>query len=215
MRSRLIGRYNAANLLGTLTALLASNVSLEDSVRALERVRPAAGRTECYGGGRRPLVVVDYAHTPEALKSVLNALREIMDSPGRERAACAGRREGRARRRLICLFGCGGERDRGKRPEMAAAAEAGADRVIVTDDNPRGEDGETIVADILAGFRRPGGHRVLRDRRAAIRAAVREAAAGDIVLVAGKGHEPYQEVAGQRLPFDDVAEARAALEARA
>ena len=197
VRSPLLGRFNADNLLAVAAALRALGFAFEAVAGVLGGLSPVHGRMTRLGGGAKPLVVVDYAHTPDALAQALASLR------------------GHARGALVCVFGCGGERDRGKRPEMAAAAEAGADRVIVTDDNPRGEDGEAIVADILAGFRRPGEHRVLRDRRAAIRAAVREAEAGDIVLVAGKGHEPYQEVAGQRLPFDDVAEARAALEAGA
>jgi UDP-N-acetylmuramoyl-L-alanyl-D-glutamate--2,6-diaminopimelate ligase len=212
MRSRLIGRFNAANLLGSLTALLASNVGLEDCIRALERVKPVPGRTECYGGGRSPLVVVDYAHTPEALKSVLNALREIMDSPGRERAACAGRREGRARRRLICLFGCGGERDRGKRPQMAAVAAALADEVVVTSDNPRGEAPEAIIRDIVAGLGKKRAA-IEPDRARAIRLAIGMARPGDVVLVAGKGHESYQEIGGVKHPFSDAAEVAAALRA--
>jgi UDP-N-acetylmuramoyl-L-alanyl-D-glutamate--2,6-diaminopimelate ligase len=147
------------------------------------------------GGGAKPLVVVDYAHTPDALQQALVSLR------------------GHVHGALACVFGCGGERDRGKRPQMAAIAEAHADRVTVTDDNPRGEDGDAIVADILAGFREPARHAVVRDRRAAIRAAVTTARPGDVVLLAGKGHEPYQEIAGVKHAFDDVAEARAALEA--
>jgi UDP-N-acetylmuramoyl-L-alanyl-D-glutamate--2,6-diaminopimelate ligase len=150
-------------------------------------------------GGRdgQPLVVVDYAHTPDALEQALASLRA--HTPGR----------------LTCVFGCGGERDAGKRPQMAAIAEAGADQVIVTDDNPRGEDGDEIVAQILAGFERRGAVQVQRDRARAIQAAVAGAGAGDVVLVAGKGHEPYQEVAGVKHPFDDLKVARTALEARA
>jgi UDP-N-acetylmuramoyl-L-alanyl-D-glutamate--2,6-diaminopimelate ligase len=112
------------------------------------------------------------------------------------------------------VFGCGGERDRGKRPEMARIAERLADRVIVTDDNPRGEDGDAIVADIRAGFAHPERARVIRDRARAIAEAVAEAGPGDVVLIAGKGHEPYQEIGGAKRPFDDLAEARRALEAR-
>ena len=113
------------------------------------------------------------------------------------------------------MFGCGGERDAGKRPQMAAIAEAGADRVIVTDDNPRNEDGDAIVAAILAGFSHRDAARVERDRRRAIALALEDAGAGDIVLVAGKGHEPYQEIAGVRHAFDDLQVARGLLEARA
>ena len=149
------------------------------------------------GGGNKPLVVVDYAHTPDALEKVLLALRP------------------HAKGQLLCLFGCGGDRDRGKRPEMGAIAARLADRVIVTDDNPRGEDGDAIVADILAGLAAPQAVTVVRDRAAAIALAIGQAGPDDIVLVAGKGHEPYQEVAGVRHPFDDRQQARQVLEARA
>jgi UDP-N-acetylmuramoyl-L-alanyl-D-glutamate--2,6-diaminopimelate ligase len=143
-----------------------------------------------------PLVVIDYAHTPDALEQALSSLRA------------------HAQGRLVCVFGCGGERDVGKRPQMAAIAEAGADVVIVTDDNPRGEDGDAIVADILRGFSRPDAALVQRDRAAAIARAIGTAGASDIVLIAGKGHEPYQEIAGVRHPFDDTAVARALLQER-
>jgi UDP-N-acetylmuramoyl-L-alanyl-D-glutamate--2,6-diaminopimelate ligase len=142
-------------------------------------------------------VVVDYAHTPDALEQALASVR----------AHAAGT--------VACVFGCGGERDRAKRPEMARIAERLADRVIVTDDNPRGEDGDAIVAEIRAGFAHPERARVIRDRATAIARAVAEAAPGDAVLIAGKGHEPYQEIAGIKRPFDDLDEARRALEARA
>jgi UDP-N-acetylmuramoyl-L-alanyl-D-glutamate--2,6-diaminopimelate ligase len=146
-------------------------------------------------GLRQPLVVIDYAHTPDALEQALAALR----------AHCAGR--------LLCVFGCGGERDAGKRPVMGAIAERLADIAIVTDDNPRGEDGDTIVAQIVAGFADPARARVQRDREAAIRLALSLARTGDVLLVAGKGHETYQEGAQGKRPFDDLAVARAALEA--
>src|SRR5664279_5030485 len=127
------------------------------------------------GDANTPLVVIDYAHTPDALEQALSSLR----------AHCAGR--------LICVFGCGGERDQGKRPQMAAIAERLAEAVIVTDDNPRGEDGDEIVAQIVAGFAHPEAVRIERDRARAIATALHEARAGDVVLIAGKGHEPYQE----------------------
>jgi UDP-N-acetylmuramoyl-L-alanyl-D-glutamate--2,6-diaminopimelate ligase len=149
------------------------------------------------GAAGEPLVVVDYAHTPDALEQALARLRA--HTPGR----------------LTCVFGCGGDRDRGKRPQMAAIAERGADRVIVTDDNPRSEDGDAIVADILAGFVARDRIEVERDRAAAIARALDGAGPDDVVLVAGKGHEAYQEVAGRRFPFDDLAVARARLAARA
>ena len=193
--SPLLGRFNADNLLAVAGALRALGVTFEAVAAVLPTLEPVHGRMTRLGGGAKPLVVVDYAHTPDALQQALVSLR------------------GHVHGALACVFGCGGERDRGKRPQMAAIAEAHADRVTVTDDNPRGEDGDAIVADILAGFREPARHAVVRDRRAAIRAAVTTARPGDVVLLAGKGHEPYQEIAGVKHAFDDVAEARAALEA--
>ena len=145
------------------------------------------------GIGGQPLVVVDYAHTPDALEQALQTLRD----------------HGQAR--LLCVFGCGGDRDRGKRPLMAACAERLADIVWVTDDNPRTEPGDAIVAEIRAGFRHPGRVRIQRDRRSAIAEAVREAGPGDIVLIAGKGHETYQEVDGVQSAFDDRAVAAGIL----
>lgn len=184
LRCPLYGRFNAANLLAVLACLLALGVGLETAGARLRALRPVIGRVERFGGdGRLPLVVVDYAHTPDALEQVLQALREHVQG------------------RLICVFGCGGERDRGKRPEMGAVAERLADVVLLTDDNPRGEDGDRIIADILAGMRRPA--RVLRDRASAIRTALAEADARDVVLLAGKGHEDYQCVGSERLPYSD------------
>jgi UDP-N-acetylmuramoyl-L-alanyl-D-glutamate--2,6-diaminopimelate ligase len=193
--SPLLGRFNADNLLAVAGALRALGVTFDAVAAVLPTLEPVHGRMTRLGGGTKPLVVVDYAHTPDALQQALLSLR------------------GHVHGALACVFGCGGERDRGKRPQMAAIAEAHADRVTVTDDNPRGEDGNAIVADILVGFRDPARHTVVRDRRAAIRAAVGAAGPGDVVLLAGKGHEPYQEIAGVKHAFDDVAEARAALEA--
>ena len=202
VRSPLLGRFNVDNLLAVAGALFALGVAPARIAGLLGRLQPVPGRMTRLGGATgegpaRPLVVVDYAHTPDALQQALEAVR----------AHAAGR--------VLCVFGCGGERDRGKRPEMAVIARDGADVVIVTDDNPRGEDGDVIVADILAGFGSApeGGHlQVQRDRRRAIEGAIAGARAGDVVLVAGKGHEPYQEIAGVRHPFDDAQVARAALE---
>ena len=149
------------------------------------------------GENALPLVVVDYAHTPDALEQALTSLRA------------------HAHGTLICVFGCGGERDAGKRPEMGRIAEALADLVIVTDDNPRGEDGNAIVDEIVSGLENPERVTVERDRRKAIALAIHAAHAGDIVLIAGKGHEPYQEIAGVRHPFDDLAVARDVLGAMA
>lgn len=180
----LYGRFNAANLLAVLACLIALDVDLKVAAAHLQKARPAQGRVERFGGdGRLPLVVVDYAHTPDALEKVLQALREHV------------------RGRLICVFGCGGERDRGKRPEMGRIAERLADAVVLTDDNPRDENGDQIIADILAGMRQRAP--VQRDRAAAVRAAIAEAGAEDVVLVAGKGHEDYQQIGSERLAYSD------------
>ncbi|QWF19871.1 UDP-N-acetylmuramoyl-L-alanyl-D-glutamate--2,6-diaminopimelate ligase [Lysobacter capsici] len=196
--SKLLGRFNVDNLLAVAGALYALDEAPAQIAQTLSQLEPIHGRMNRLGGdGVLPLVVIDYAHTPDALEQALASLRA------------------HANARLICVFGCGGERDRGKRPQMAAIAEHGADLVIVTDDNPRGEDGDVIVADILEGLRAPQRAVVLRDRRAAIEHAIGEAGPDDIVLVAGKGHEPYQEIHGVRHAFDDTLIAQAALEARA
>ncbi|GAB3508786.1 UDP-N-acetylmuramoyl-L-alanyl-D-glutamate--2,6-diaminopimelate ligase [Pseudoxanthomonas daejeonensis] len=198
VRSPLLGRFNVDNLLAVAGVLHALGDSPATIAAILGRLQPVVGRMNRLGGdGTLPLVVVDYAHTPDALAQALTSLRA------------------HAAARLVCVFGCGGERDRGKRPQMAQIAEAEADVVIVTDDNPRGEDGDAIVADIIAGFSVSGAARVERDRARAILDAIGQAGPDDIVLVAGKGHEPYQEVAGVRFPFDDTDVARRALEARA
>jgi UDP-N-acetylmuramoyl-L-alanyl-D-glutamate--2,6-diaminopimelate ligase len=143
-----------------------------------------------------PQIVVDYAHTPDALEKVLIALRPL--------AAARGGR-------LVCVFGCGGNRDATKRPLMGAIAERFADRVVVTSDNPRGEAPQAILAQIVAGIGRRATTEVIEDRRAAVAQAVAEAAAQDVIVLAGKGHEDYQEIAGVRHPFSDVAEATQAL----
>ncbi|HEU4813355.1 MAG TPA: UDP-N-acetylmuramoyl-L-alanyl-D-glutamate--2,6-diaminopimelate ligase [Xanthomonadaceae bacterium] len=197
VHSPLLGRFNVDNLLAVAGALHALGDATADIAAVLGALEPVPGRMNRLGGdARRPLVVVDYAHTPDALEQALASLREHVGG------------------RLWCIFGCGGERDTGKRPQMAGIAERLADVVLVTDDNPRGEDGDAIVADILAGFTRKDDVLVERDRRAAIARAIGTAGPGDIVLVAGKGHEPYQEVNGVRHPFDDTAVARDALESR-
>jgi UDP-N-acetylmuramoyl-L-alanyl-D-glutamate--2,6-diaminopimelate ligase len=198
VQSRLLGRFNVDNLLTVVACLGALGEPFERIVAAVEDLRPVNGRMNRLGGLHGlPLVVVDYAHTPDALEQSLKALR----------AHCAGR--------LICVFGCGGERDAGKRPLMGAIAERLADLAIVTDDNPRGEDGDLIVAQIVSGLARPRDALVQRDRAEAIRHALNLAKAGDVVLIAGKGHETYQEGADGKRPFDDLAVARAALEVHA
>jgi UDP-N-acetylmuramoyl-L-alanyl-D-glutamate--2,6-diaminopimelate ligase len=194
VQTSLIGDYNAANLLGVAGALRAQGHSLADVARALACVTPVPGRMQRVGNGRElPQVVVDYAHTPDALDKALSALQGLATARGGE---------------LVCVFGCGGDRDRGKRPQMGAIAAKLSGRVVVTTDNPRTEVPAQILADITAGA--PGAT-VIEAREEAIRAAITEAGARDIVLIAGKGHEDYQEVHGVRRPFSDVAEARAAL----
>jgi UDP-N-acetylmuramoyl-L-alanyl-D-glutamate--2,6-diaminopimelate ligase len=195
----LLGRFNAANLLAVLTTLLVSDVKLDDACKALAHITPPPGRMQTFGGDEHPLVVVDYAHTPDALEKVLATLREI---------ATGGR--------LICVFGCGGNRDKGKRPLMGKAASKGADEVWITSDNPRNEDPRHIIDDILAGTGGAKSDRPVHiepDRARAIFEAIGGAHHGDVVLIAGKGHEDYQEVAGERLPFSDVVVAKKALEA--
>ncbi|KFN43156.1 UDP-N-acetylmuramoyl-L-alanyl-D-glutamate--2,6-diaminopimelate ligase [Arenimonas oryziterrae] len=196
--SPLLGRFNVDNLLAVAGALRGLDWNLEKVARVLPVLSPVGGRMSRVGGDAgQPLLVVDYAHTPDALEQALSTLRE--HTPGR----------------LICVFGCGGDRDRGKRPQMAAIAEQRADRVIVTDDNPRSESGDAIVADIRAGFRHPERIEFERDRERAIAQALTGATAQDIILIAGKGHETYQEVAGVKHPFDDLAVAQRLLGARA
>ncbi|MHB1186168.1 UDP-N-acetylmuramoyl-L-alanyl-D-glutamate--2,6-diaminopimelate ligase [Thiobacillus sp.] len=190
----LLGRFNAANLLAVLATLLVSGVKLDDAGKALAHITPPPGRMQTFGGDAHPLVVVDYAHTPDALEKVLATLREIVSGG-----------------RLICVFGCGGNRDKGKRPLMGQAAAQGADEVWITSDNPRNEDPRHIIDDILAGS--AGKPHVEPDRARAIFEAIGGAHQGDVVLIAGKGHEDYQEVGGARLPFSDVAVAKKALEA--
>ena len=170
--SRLIGRFNIENLLAVTGALLSAGLPLQQIVRRLAQVPPVPGRMEQFGRAGEPQIVVDYAHTPDALKNALEAAREH----------CKGR--------LICVFGCGGDRDRGKRPLMGEIAGKLADRVILTDDNPRSESGDAIITEIRAGMQEDPV--VERDREAAIRLAIDEADENDLVLIAGKGHEDYQ-----------------------
>jgi UDP-N-acetylmuramoyl-L-alanyl-D-glutamate--2,6-diaminopimelate ligase len=195
INSHLLGRFNVANLLAVVGCLGALGESFGRIVAAVEQLQPVNGRMSRLGGLHGlPLVVVDYAHTPDALEQALNAVR----------AHCAGQ--------LICVFGCGGERDAGKRPLMGAIAARLADVAIVTDDNPRGEDGDAIVAQIVAGMAAARAMTVERDRATAIGQALQLAKSGDVVLIAGKGHETYQEGAAGKRPFDDLAVAHAALE---
>ncbi len=198
VQTGLIGEYNIANLLGVIGALRALGHSLADAAGLAAQVTPVPGRMQRVGNGRElPEVVVDYAHTPDALDKALQALRPLAAARGGQ---------------LVCVFGCGGDRDRTKRPLMGAIAARMADRVIATSDNPRTESPEAILADIAAGA--PGSLQIV-DRQQAIERAVLEAGARDVVLVAGKGHEDYQEIMGERRAFSDVEQARAALIRRA
>jgi UDP-N-acetylmuramoyl-L-alanyl-D-glutamate--2,6-diaminopimelate ligase len=195
LRSRVIGGFNVSNVLGTLGVLLTADVGLAEAVRALEEIEPVAGRLEMIRAPGRPLVVIDYAHTPDALEKVLETLRELV---GHDSGA-----------RLVCVFGCGGDRDPGKRPLMGEVATRLADLAIITSDNPRSEEPREIAAQIAAGAH--PNFEIELDRAAAIARAVSLAGPADVVLVAGKGHEDYQEIAGQRLPFRDGDVVRAAL----
>jgi len=186
IRSRLLGGFNAENLLLTLGVLLGWDMPLGVALDALESLQPVDGRMSLLGGnGGLPRVVIDYAHTPDALEKVLASLREHV------------------RGDLVCVFGCGGDRDRGKRPMMGAVVRRLADRIVLTDDNPRHEDGGSIIEQILAGMGDDAGVTIERDRARAIAGAVAGAASDDLVLVAGKGHEDCQLVGDLRLPFSD------------
>ncbi len=198
VHSVLVGEFNASNLLVVLGGLRALGVPLADAAQVVPSLTSVPGRLQRVAG-RDVEVVVDYAHTPDALAKVLQALRPL-----------ATARQGR----LWCVFGCGGNRDATKRPLMGAIAAAGADRVVVTSDNPRDERPDDILAQILVGVTGHDEIDVIEDRRQAITHAVSLAAAGDVVLLAGKGHEDYQEVAGAKHPFSDLEEARVALALR-
>jgi UDP-N-acetylmuramoyl-L-alanyl-D-glutamate--2,6-diaminopimelate ligase len=194
---RLIGEFNVDNVLTVLAVLLAWNVPLADAVRALEQCRAASGRMEMFGGrGMTPLAIVDYAHTPDALAKALSAAR----------LHCRGQ--------LRVVFGCGGDRDVGKRPLMGKIAAELADDIIVTDDNPRTEDPVRIVADIVAGIEGRAPTVVEHDRALAIQMALQRSVPDDVVLIAGKGHEDYQIYGRERRPFLDQAIVTAALEKR-
>ncbi|MDX5363295.1 MAG: UDP-N-acetylmuramoyl-L-alanyl-D-glutamate--2,6-diaminopimelate ligase [Pseudazoarcus pumilus] len=193
----MVGEFNVSNALGVIGALLTRGVAFDDAVHAVGRLVPPPGRMQLFGGVGEPLVLVDYAHTPDALAKVLEAARETARGRGG---------------RLLCVFGCGGDRDVGKRPLMGEVAARLADHVLVTSDNPRSEDPEAIAAMVLAGAGVDA--ECETDRARAIAQAVRGAEADDVVVVAGKGHEPYQEVRGVRLPFSDAEQVVAALRAR-
>mgnify|MGYP002753842004 CR=1 FL=1 len=192
-QTQLLGRFNAQNFAAALGVLCATGYGFQAALTALSRIRPATGRMDCIIQPNKPLVVVDYAHTPDALEKALTTLREIRQPESQ----------------LWCVFGCGGDRDRGKRPLMGAVASQFADRVVVTSDNPRTEQPQAIIADILPAV--PQSALVEPDRKAAIEQTIAQAQAQDIVLIAGKGHETYQDVQGVKHHFSDFEVAQGAL----
>jgi len=197
VQSPLLGRFNVDNLLAVAGALYALGHAPEAIAALLSQLQPIAGRMNRLGGeGGLPTVVVDYAHTPDALEQALTSV------------------QGHLAGRLVCVFGCGGDRDATKRPLMGQAAQKNADCVLVTSDNPRSEVPDRIIDQILAGMQPGENLQSQADRAAAIAQAVAHASERDVVLIAGKGHEDYQETAGQRHPFSDMAEAHKALAAR-
>ncbi|MDN7744879.1 UDP-N-acetylmuramoyl-L-alanyl-D-glutamate--2,6-diaminopimelate ligase [Burkholderia multivorans] len=198
-----LGAFNVSNLLAVLGALLAADVPFDAALAEIARLEPVNGRMQRLGGrlqNDEPLVVIDYAHTPDALEKTLDALRPIAVARGG---------------RLVCMFGCGGDRDATKRPLMGAIAERLADDVVVTSDNPRSEDPQAIIDQIVAGMTAPDRARRIEDRASAILQAVRGAAREDVVVLAGKGHEATQEIMGKKRAFSDQDHARLALAARA
>jgi UDP-N-acetylmuramyl-tripeptide synthetase len=192
----LLGRYNVSNLLAVAAVLIDAGLKPSEVAERFAELTPPPGRLEKIGGHNEPLIVVDYAHTPDALESSLGALRGTATARGGS---------------LIAVFGCGGDRDRGKRPLMGEIATRLADRVVLTSDNPRSEDPLTILGEI---HQAAAAAEVIADRAEAIRKTITEAHPADVILLAGKGHEPYQEIAGVRRPFSDVTQAQAALAER-
>ncbi len=197
----LLGRFNVANALGVLGCLLAKGIPFAESAVLLEKLPPVPGRMQKIAEQPgRPLVVVDYAHSPDALDKVLAALQPVARARGG---------------RLVAVFGAGGERDAGKRPQMGLAAARRADRIVLTSDNPRGEDPLAIIDAIRGGIAGNGGECAVEpDRARAIEGAIAAAAAADVILIAGKGHESFQEIAGRRVAFSDAAVAGASLDRR-
>lgn len=191
VKANLVGRFNVYNVLAVLATLLVSKVSIDNAVEAISHIQSVKGRMQQLGGGKAPLVVIDYAHTPDALEKVLTTLKA------------------QANGKVICIFGCGGDRDKTKRILMGKIASELANAVVVTSDNPRTEDPQKIIAEIAEGLH--GNFAIEEDRAKAISVGIFSAKPGDIVLIAGKGHEEYQEVNGKKYPFSDLEEAKEVL----
>jgi UDP-N-acetylmuramoyl-L-alanyl-D-glutamate--2,6-diaminopimelate ligase len=202
VRTQLVGQFNVSNVLGIFGVLLSKGMKWQDALETVGTLTAVPGRMEQLGGQDAPLVVIDYAHTPDALEKTLATLRQV-----------AQQRNGQ----LWCLFGCGGDRDPGKRPQMGAVVSSMADHVVVTSDNPRSENPNSIIEQIIGGINTSQQNRpnVIEDRAAAILWTIKHAARQDVVLLAGKGHENYQEINGRKLPFLDADHAALALSARA
>ena len=201
VKTQLIGSFNISNALGVMGAVLAKGLGLRAAIEAAEALQAAPGRMQQVGGQDAPLIVIDYAHTPDALEKTLAALRPVANDRGGQ---------------LWCVFGCGGDRDPGKRPQMGKISQV-ADHVLVTSDNPRSEEPHSIIEQIMAGMdlNNPASTvQALDDRAAAILSAIKHAGKPDVILLAGKGHEPYQEIKGKKLPFSDADHAQLALTAR-
>jgi UDP-N-acetylmuramoyl-L-alanyl-D-glutamate--2,6-diaminopimelate ligase len=194
-----VGLYNVSNLMGVVASMRALGIALQDAAAAASDLPSVPGRLETLAIAGQPLVAIDYAHTPDALEKVLLALRSVTHSRGG---------------RLWCVFGCGGDRDATKRPLMAAAAQKNADQVVVTSDNPRSESPAVIISQILLGLTHDDSVHVQADRALAIAETLALAQPCDVVLLAGKGHEAYQDIGGVKRPFSDLLHAQAALDAR-
>ncbi|MCR8923693.1 UDP-N-acetylmuramoyl-L-alanyl-D-glutamate--2,6-diaminopimelate ligase [Dasania sp. GY-MA-18] len=198
LNSSLLGHFNLSNILAAIASLAAQGFDFKSLVAAASNLQPVAGRMELINsGGQKPAVVIDYAHTPDALEQALTALRL------------------HAQQKLVCVFGCGGDRDQGKRPLMGEVAARLADQVWITSDNPRTENADVIIQQIVAGAANTDALTIVADRAQAIAQAVLSASDDDVLLIAGKGHEDYQQIGMQRLPFNDAVQARLALAKRA
>jgi UDP-N-acetylmuramoyl-L-alanyl-D-glutamate--2,6-diaminopimelate ligase len=199
MHTTLVGGYNVSNLLGVMTVLCAIGHALPAAAQVCQDLPSVPGRMQTLGGHDEPLVVVDYAHTPDAVAQAVQALLPMAQARGGQ---------------VTCVLGCGGDRDVSKRPLMAAMAEQHAHRVVLTSDNPRSENPDNILQQMLQGVQSAQAIRLVPDRAQAIAWAVQNVAPNDVVLIAGKGHEDYQEIAGVRHPFSDAEHAQLALQQR-